>query len=74
MKFIGDDLKFCLKDEDVGKDEKIGEATLKLSSFVAAKEWDEWYIFEHKGKQAGKLRIRSVWKPDQDEEDSLEKL
>lgn len=77
VKYIGDDLEMIVKDDDRGKDEKIGEAVMKASAFTGAKDWDEWFIFQHKGKKAGKVHIRSHWEDDKQEEEdpeSMEKL
>lgn len=67
-----------VKDDDRGKDEKIGEAVMKVSAFTAAKDWDEWFVFQHKGKKAGKVHIRSHWEDDKEAEgedpETMEKL
>jgi hypothetical protein len=51
-------------DDEVGKDEKIGDGEQKLSAFTAIKEWDEWFEVEHKGRKAGKIHLRSHWEPE----------
>lgn len=50
---------------------------MKVSAFTAVKDWDEWFLFEHKGKKAGKVHIRSHWVDDkakEEEQESMEKL
>lgn len=64
VKYLGDDLKWVAKDHDkVGRDEPIGDGESKLSAFVCYEDWDEWFAVEHKGKPAGKIHLRTHWKP-----------
>ena len=63
VKYLGDDLHFVAKDDDTGKDEKIGDGEQKLSAFCCQPEWDEWFEVEHKGRRAGKLHLSSKWEP-----------
>ena len=63
VKYLGDDITFSAKDDDPGKDEKIGYGDSKLSAFVCYEDWDEWFTVEHKGKPAGKIHLRSHWEP-----------
>lgn len=70
VKYLGDDIRFFAKDDDPGKDEKIGSGDSKLSAFVCYEDWDEWFTVEHKGKNAGKIHLRSHWEPVAKEEHS----
>ena len=64
VKYIGDDLEYTIFDDDVGKDEKLGDGEQKLSAFTCLKDWDEWFEIEHKGKKAGKIHLRTHWEPE----------
>ena len=61
--YHGDDLKFKVLDEDVGRDGHVGKGSAKLSTFMHAETFDEWFEIEHKGKPAGKIHLRSEWAP-----------
>ena len=63
MKYIGDDLHLEVFDEDVGADDKIGEASFKLSALCANNGIDEWFSVAYKGRQAGQVHLKSVFKP-----------
>jgi len=63
VKYLGDDITFVAKDDDRGKDEKIGDGESKISAFCCQPEWDEWFEVEHKGRRAGKIHIASKWEP-----------
>ena len=40
---MGDDIKFVLWDDDVGKDELIGEGETKIASLANEGGFDEWF-------------------------------
>ena len=63
VKYIGDDVHFVVKDEDVGKDDTVGSGTVKMSAFAINGGIDEWYDIQHKGKAAGKVHMVSKWNP-----------
>ena len=63
VKYIGDDLHLEVYDEDVGADDKIGEASFKLSALCANNGIDEWFTVAYRGKQAGQVHLKSVFKP-----------
>ena len=64
VKYLGDDIKFVAYDHDkIGHDEEIGKCCEKLSAFACYEDWDEWFSIEHKGKPAGKVHLRTNWKP-----------
>ena len=63
VKYIGDDLTVKVMDEDIGKDDMIGEAKIKLSSFCVNGGLDEWYEIYFEGESAGKVHFRGEWHP-----------
>ena len=63
VKYIGDDMTVKVMDDDIGKDDSIGVAKIKLSSFCVNGGFDEWYEISFKGKPAGKIHLSSVWRP-----------
>ena len=63
VKYIGDDMTIQCFDEDPGSDDKIGEATVKLSAFCVGNGIDDWFAIQHKGKSAGQVHLKAVWKP-----------
>ena len=63
VKYIGDDLKIWVMDEDVGNDDLIGEATVKLSSLCVNGGLDDWWTITFKGKKAGSLHMKGDWQP-----------
>ncbi len=63
VKYIGDDLHLEVYDEDPGSDDKIGEATFKLSALCVGNGIDEWFQIAYRGKQSGQVHVKSVWKP-----------
>ena len=62
VKYVGDDMMIEVFDEDVGSDDKIGEATFKLSALCVGNGMDEWFQIAYRGKQAGQVHLKSVWK------------
>ena len=63
MKYVGDDLTIAVFDEDPGSDDKVGEATIKLSAFCVGTGIDDWFQIAYKGKQSGQVHLKGVWKP-----------
>ena len=63
VKYVGDDLTIQVYDEDVGSDDVVGVATIKLSALCVNNGIDEWFQVAHKGKSAGQVHLKSVWKP-----------
>ena len=44
VKYIGDDFTIVVKDEDIGKDDKIGSCQGKISAMCVPGGIDEWYM------------------------------
>ena len=63
VKYIGDDIKVWVMDENITADGCIGEASIKLSSLCVNGGLDDWWIVTHKGKKAGSLHMKGDWKP-----------
>ena len=63
VKYIGDDMKVVVYDEDVGAPDLIGETTIKLSSLCVNGGLDEWYNISYKGKQSGSVHLKGQWTP-----------
>lgn len=63
VKYVGDDMLLQVFDEDVTDSDLIGENTIKLSSLCVGNGIDEWFDIQYKGKYAGKVHLRSEWKP-----------
>ena len=62
MKYVGDDITIQVFDEDVGSDDIIGDVTFKLSALCIGNGMDEWFAIAHRGKAAGQIHLKSVWK------------
>ncbi len=58
VRYIGDDMTVKVMDDDIGKDDTIGEAKIKLSSFCVNGGLDEWYEIYFESKPAGKVHFR----------------
>ena len=63
VKYLGDDLRFTVYDEDVTKDDVVGEGITKMSALSLNGGLDEWYTIQYEGKSAGKLHFTSKWTP-----------
>ena len=63
MHYLGDDLHFKVWDDDVGKDDMVGEGSSKLTALVHENGIDEWFDIQFQGKPAGKLHLKCVWEP-----------
>ena len=50
-------------DSDVGSDDKVGEATVKLSALCVNNGIDDWFQIAYRGKSSGSVHLKSVWKP-----------
>ena len=64
VKYIGDDMYLDVMDENVGSDDTIGSATIKLSALcVGGDGLDDWFEVQYKGKVAGHVHLKSTWEP-----------
>ena len=63
VKYIGDDMKIWVMDENITSDSLIGEASVKLSSLCVNGGLDDWWTITYKGKKAGSLHMKGDWKP-----------
>ncbi len=61
--YLGDDVHFKVWDDDVGKDDFVGEGSTKLSALVHENGIYEWFDIQFKGKPAGKLHFKCHWEP-----------
>ena len=61
--YLGDDLHFHVWDDDVGKDDSIGQGSTKLAALVLNGGISEWFEIQHKGEPAGKIHIQTEWHP-----------
>jgi len=43
VKYIGDDLTLVVMDEDVGKDDVVGDCRIKLSALCMNGGMDDWF-------------------------------
>jgi len=50
-------------DEDVGKDDIVGNALLQVSTLCVKSGVDDWFTICYKGKQAGQIHLKSEWTP-----------
>jgi len=63
VKYIGDDMKLQVFDEDVTASDLVGETTIKLSSLCVNGGLDEWYTIGYQGKQSGTVHLKGQWTP-----------
>jgi len=63
VKYIGDDMKLQVFDEDVTSSDLVGETTIKLSSLCVNGGLDEWYTIGFHGKQSGTVHLKGQWTP-----------
>jgi Ca2+-dependent lipid-binding protein len=68
VKYVGDDIHFVVMDEEVASDDHVGECTVKLTSFIGAKdsktaEMDDWWEIFYEGKSAGHIHMKAIWTP-----------
>ena len=71
VKYIGDDLKIWVYDEDLSSSDLVCEGTIKLSSLCVNKGLDEWHELQLNGQKAGHIHLISKWtsvKMEDDEE------
>ena len=45
----------------------MGSEEYKFSSFIKAEGVDDWYVIRYKGKSAGQVHLKMIWKPEVDE-------
>ena len=50
-------------EEDIDKDDVIGEGVTKIQALVADGGIDEWFTIQFEGKDAGKIHLRCEWTP-----------
>jgi Ca2+-dependent lipid-binding protein len=62
VKYVGDDITMQVYDEDVGSDDIIGEIQFKLAALCIGNGMDEWFAIAYRGKAAGQIHLKSVWK------------
>ena len=49
-------------DEDTGADDKIGEATIKISALTGQGNGiNEWFEIQHKGRKAGTINLSAKY-------------
>ena len=63
VKYIGDDIKIWVMDENVTDSDIVGEASVKLSALCVNGGLDDWWTITYKGKKAGSLHLKGDWKP-----------
>lgn len=63
VKYIGDDMKMEVFDEDPCDSDLVGECVIKLSSLAINGGLDEWFEIQFKGKKAGAVHLRAEWYP-----------
>ena len=61
--YLGDDIKFEVWDDEVGRDNKIGQGVIKASALATHGGIDEWFVFHFDDEEAGKLHLKSQWHP-----------
>ena len=62
VKYIGDDMTLTVMDEDVVGNDLVASTTIKVSSLCMNGGIDEWFPVQYKGKNAGQIRLKGVWK------------
>jgi Ca2+-dependent lipid-binding protein len=65
VKYLGDDMKVTVWDEDVTTSDHVGATEIKISSLCVNKGLDEWFSLQHKGKKAGTIHLKGRWIPNQ---------
>ena len=73
VKYIGDDLHLAIMDEEVGADDIVGSATIKLSAFCTNGGLDEWFRIDYNGDHAGDIHLKSKWEPKEEQLTELPK-
>ena len=63
VKYVGDDMHVEVFDQVLGKDDLIGESTIKISALALNGGLDEWFDIQFKGKDAGKIHFKAEWHP-----------
>jgi len=49
--------------ETLGGDDMIGHTKIKVSALCVNGGIDEWFRISFNGREAGSVRLRSVWRP-----------
>lgn len=65
VKYVGDDFKIFVLDEDTVSSDCIGEATIKMAALCLNGGIDEWFEIQYKGKPAGKVHLSGKFTPKQ---------
>lgn len=63
VKYLGDDIFFDVRDDDVIGYKEIGSGQCKLSALTFGGGFEEWFEVQHNGKFAGKLHLSCKWEP-----------
>lgn len=64
VKYEGDDIHFVVMDEEVMTDDRVGDCTCKLSSFIGSTgDMDDWWEIRYDGKSAGHIHLKSKFFP-----------
>ena len=63
VKYIGDDMKVQVFDEDLTASDFIGACDIKLSSLCVNGGLDEWFELKFKGKASGQIHLKGTWTP-----------
>lgn len=63
VKYIGDDMKVTVYDEDITASDLVGQNTIKISSLTANGGIDDWFPIQYRGKQSGQIHLKGEWKP-----------
>ena len=61
VKYIGDDMKIKVYDEDITDSDLVCEGIIKLSALCINEGLDEWHELQYKGKKAGMIHLISKW-------------
>lgn len=67
MKNIADEMTIEVLDDDIGKDEKLGETTIKLSTLCVSDAIDTWIDVQIEGEVTGRIHLKSDWNPTSEE-------
>ena len=63
-----ENIKFSVFDEDVMKNDTVGEETYTIKDIMKeGEEYDNWMPIKYKGKQSGQVHIKTRWFPEKKE-------
>lgn len=63
IKYLGDDIKLTVFDEDIKKDDVIGSCEIKVAALCVHGGFDDWFKIFWKGKEVGTIHLKSIWEP-----------